>query len=190
MRNNRPFQTALTILFLTGVPCLWADSSQTVGPTQAILEYTDAAGSLAYTWTAPPLSSTNSLGTLHISALESGHPDAEMDLPVSVQPSGGALRLTKIGQTDSFSTAGVLINPTYRLQFTTDNTPVLVTVTPILSGRSVGIDIKSDKGLIAAVICGVWPASAEPQNVAIPYYSGFVAYLRSPDVFANLYFDW
>src|SRR5450631_86657 len=55
MRNNRPFQTALTILFLTGVPCLWADSSQTVGPTQAILEYTDAAGSLAYTWTAPPL---------------------------------------------------------------------------------------------------------------------------------------
>jgi hypothetical protein len=190
MRNNRLFQTALTILFLTGAPCLWAGSSQTVGPTQAILEYTDAVGSLAYTWTAPPLGSTNSLGTLHISALESGHPDAEMDLPVSVQPVGGALQLAQVEQSDSFSTAGVLINPTYRLQFTTDNTPVLITVTPILSGRTVGIDIKSDKGLIAAVICGVWPASAEPQNVAIPYYSGFVSYLGTQDIFANLYFDW
>ena len=123
MRNNRLFQTALTILFLTGAPCLWAGSSQTVGPTQAILEYTDAVGSLAYTWTAPPLGSTNSLGTLHISALESGHPDAEMDLPVSVQPVGGALQLAQVEQSDSFSTAGVLINPTYRLQFTSDNTP-------------------------------------------------------------------
>jgi hypothetical protein len=66
-----------------------------------------------------------------------------MDLPVSVQPSGGALQLTQVEQSASFSTAGVLINPTYRLQFTTDNTPVLISVTPILSGRTVGIDIKS-----------------------------------------------
>jgi len=78
----------------------------------------------------------------------------------------------------------------YQLQFTANSTPLLVTVTPSLAGRTLTLDITSDKGLIAAVISGVWPASEDPTQVAIPYYTGSVSYLAAPNVFANLYFDW
>src|SRR5450755_3495219 len=105
MQNN-PFQTALVSLLLLGAPRLRAGSSQTASASQETLTYTDAAASVAYTWTAPVVASTNSLGKLHISAQQSGHADAELDLPISVQPSGATLRLTGLVQLKVSSLAG------------------------------------------------------------------------------------
>src|SRR5450631_424016 len=186
------FQTALVSL-LVGASCLRAGTSgqgtsQTASASQETLTYTDATAAIvAYTWTAPPLGSTNSLGKLHISAQESGHAAAELDLPISIQPSGATLRLAGLVHS---SPAGASMVSAYQLQFTANSTPLLVTVTPSLAGRTLTLDITSDKGLIAAVISGVWPASEDPTQVAIPYYTGSVSYLAAPNVFANLYFDW
>src|SRR5450755_3306815 len=180
------FQTALVSL-LVGASCLRAGTSQTASASQETLTYTDATAAIvAYTWTAPPLGSTNSLGKLHISAQESGHAAAELDLPIAVQPSGATLRLAGLAH----SPAGAAMVSAYQLQFTANSTPLLVTVTPSLAGRLLTLDITSDKGVIGAVISGVWPASEDPKQVAIPYYTGSVSYLAAPEIFANLYFDW
>ncbi len=181
-------------LLITQTPASWASSGYGPSPTPRTnaetVTYADSTESVSYTWTAPSLATTNSLGTLHVSARGQNHPDAELDLPLSVQPTGGDLRLGGITRTQSLLPSGAVASTVFHLNFVADGSSVHVSINPRLFGRSLSLDIQADKGLIAAVNTATWPSSDNPQLVPVPYYSGSAYHLQLPDVFANLYFDW
>jgi hypothetical protein len=151
-------------------------------PTGGGLTDATAGRKIEYRWTPPKPGENNSLGTLTIYSQSTNE---KIELLVRLEPIDGSLVVRKATPANKDPIAP------YSLTFVgAGGAEVHVIVRPSLAAQRFVIDIETTSSIFSKLIVAPWPPDAGAEPVAVPYYSGSVAYLKPYGLFANVYLDW
>ena len=144
--------------------------------------YSGLEGTLEYNWEAPIADAQNSLGTITVISHLQGTRSNRFSLNPNLKPLTGTLTVI------SCSWDRNITNPTLRLTYADLGHVITVFVSLQLSGKALVINVSADRPSLKVLDVGLWPSLAGTLRIPVPYY-GYVLYLKSARLFANVYFD-